>query len=122
MLWLLLAFTSAALLGFYDVCKKHALRGNDVLTVLWLNTLFCSLLFVPAILMSASGYIDSGSMYYVPATSFEEQRYIMLKAVIVLSSWLLWNEMAATYSCRSHQRNKTCHGSGGCDVGFRRTA
>lgn len=88
MLWLLLAFTSAALLGFYDVCKKHALRGNDVLTVLWLNTLFCSLLFVPAILMSASGYIDSGSMYYVPATSFEEQKYIMLKAVIVLSSWL----------------------------------
>ena len=75
-MWLIPAFVSAALLGFYDVCKKHALRGNDVLTVLWLNTLFCSLLFVPAII------------HFMPATSFAEQKYIILKAVIVLSSWL----------------------------------
>ena len=75
-MWLIPAFVSAALLGFYDVCKKHALRGNDVLTVLWLNTLFCSLLFVPAI------------VHFMPATSFAEQKYIILKAVIVLSSWL----------------------------------
>ena len=40
MLWLLLAFTSAALLGFYDVFKKQALNGNAVLPVLFLNTFF----------------------------------------------------------------------------------
>ena len=87
-MWLFLAFTSAALLGFYDVCKKHALQGNAVLTVLWLNTLFCSLLFLPAIVLSAMGVLDSSTPCYVPATTGTEQCYIFLKAIIVLASWL----------------------------------
>ena len=33
-MWLLLAFTSALLLGLYDVAKKQALRDNAVLPVL----------------------------------------------------------------------------------------
>lgn len=48
--WLLLAFLSATLLGFYDVFKKKALQGNAVLPVLFLNTLFCSLIFFPVAL------------------------------------------------------------------------
>ncbi|MBO4906789.1 MAG: DMT family transporter [Bacteroidaceae bacterium] len=87
-MWLILAFTSAALLGLYDVCKKHALRGNVVLTVLWLNTLFCSLLFLPSIVLSATSHIAENTLLYVPATTWMEQRLIMLKAVIVLSSWI----------------------------------
>lgn len=39
-MWLLLAFCSAALLGFYDVFKKKSLANNAVLPVLGLNTLF----------------------------------------------------------------------------------
>ena len=39
-MWLALAFLSAALLGLYDVSKKQALRGNAVIPVLFLNTLF----------------------------------------------------------------------------------
>ena len=46
-MWLLLAFCSAALLGFYDVFKKKSLNGNAVLPVLALNTLFSSLIFIP---------------------------------------------------------------------------
>ena len=52
-MWLLLAFTSALLLGLYDVAKKQALRDNAVLPVLLLNTLFSSLLFLPTILSTA---------------------------------------------------------------------
>ena len=33
-MWLLLAFLSATLLGFYDVFKKKALKDNAVLPVL----------------------------------------------------------------------------------------
>ena len=51
-MWLLLAFCSAALLGFYDVFKKKSLNGNAVLPVLALNTLFSSLIFIPFILIS----------------------------------------------------------------------
>ena len=45
MAWLFLAFLSATLLGFYDSCKKEALNGNAVIPVLFLNTLFSSLIF-----------------------------------------------------------------------------
>ena len=40
-MWILLAFISATLLGLYDTSKKYSLRGNDVIPVLFLNTLFC---------------------------------------------------------------------------------
>lgn len=51
-MWLILAFTSAALLGLYDVAKKQAVKNNAVPTVLLLNTLFSSLLFLPVIISS----------------------------------------------------------------------
>ena len=54
-MWLALAFLSAALLGFYDVFKKQSLKNNAVIPVLFLNTLFCSLIFLPFIVLSACG-------------------------------------------------------------------
>lgn len=44
-MWLLLAFLSATLLGFYDVFKKQSLKDNAVLPVLFLNTFFPVLSF-----------------------------------------------------------------------------
>ena len=38
-MWLILAFLSAFLLGFYDVFKKKSLRENAVIPVLLLNTM-----------------------------------------------------------------------------------
>ena len=87
-MWLLLAFTSAALLGFYDVFKKQALKDNAVVPVLTLNTLFCSLIFLPFVVLSAMGHISEASIFYVPVCGWEVHKYIVLKAVIVLSSWL----------------------------------
>ena len=77
MSWLLFAFLSATLLGFYDVCKKRALRENAVVPVLFLNTLFCSLIFLPVALRPD-----------VPFGGWAVQKYIVLKSLIVLSSWL----------------------------------
>ena len=75
-MWLLLAFLSATLLGFYDVFKKKSLKDNAVLPVLFLNTLFSSLIFLPFILLSAfvPGVLE-GTMFDVP--------------VVVLSLWIL---------------------------------
>ena len=50
-MWILLAFVSATLLGLYDTSKKFSLRGNDVIPVLFLNTLFCSAIFLPLIVI-----------------------------------------------------------------------
>lgn len=87
-MWLILAFLSATLLGFYDVFKKMALRGNAVIPVLFLNTLFCSLIFIPFIVASATGVLATDSLFYVPACGWEVHKYIVLKSFIVLSSWL----------------------------------
>ncbi|MBQ0050406.1 MAG: DMT family transporter [Bacteroidales bacterium] len=88
MTWLLYAFLSAALLGLYDVCKKHALRNNAVIPVLLLNTVFCSLIFLPMVLLSAQGAIGEGSLFYIPQADWHVQRYVLLKSCIVLSSWI----------------------------------
>lgn len=86
-MWALLAFMSAALLGCYDFFKKISLKDNSVLAVLFLNTLFSSLLFSPFILLSRIGVVVSGPLY-VPVIDSETHLLLLLKAVIVLSSWL----------------------------------
>lgn len=88
-MWLLLAFLSAALLGFYDVFKKKSLKDNAVLPVLFLNTLFSSLIFLPFILLSAwMPDLLAGSMFYVPVAGWEVHKFIIIKSFIVLSSWI----------------------------------
>lgn len=71
-MWLLLAFLSATLLGFYDVFKKKALKDNAVLPVLFFNTLFSSLIFLPFILLSAfAPGVLGGTMLDVPVVGWE---------------------------------------------------
>ncbi|MDR0988616.1 MAG: DMT family transporter [Prevotellaceae bacterium] len=87
-MWLLFAFLSAALLGFYDVFKKQSLQNNAVLPVLFLNTLFSSALFVPFILAGRFTTILSGTPFHVPSVGAETHLFILLKSFIVLSSWI----------------------------------
>jgi drug/metabolite transporter (DMT)-like permease len=87
-MWLILAFLSAALLGFYDSFKKKALRDNAVIPVLFLNTLFSSLIFLPFILLSAKSHLLDGSIFHVASGGWDVHKYILLKSCIVLSSWI----------------------------------
>ena len=88
-MWLLLAFCSAALLGFYDVFKKKSLNNNAVLPVLGLNTLFSSLIFLPFILISAfAPSLLNSTIFYVPEAGWDVHKFIILKSFIVLSSWI----------------------------------
>lgn len=89
MLWLGLAFLSATLLGFYDVFKKQSLKENAVIPVLFLNTLFSSLIFLPFILFSLrEGSALEDTIFYVPTAGWDVHRYVVLKSLIVLSSWI----------------------------------
>lgn len=87
MTWLLLAFLSAALLGFYDAFKKEALRENAVIPVLFLNTLFSSIIFLPFIILSGQTEILDNTIFHVASGGWEMHKYIVLKSLIVLSSW-----------------------------------
>lgn len=89
MMWLTLAFTSAALLGLYDAAKKKALTGNAVLPVLLFNTLFSTLLFLPMI-VAAEGGFDwfDGTILAMPQGDASAHVKVLIKAIIVLTSWI----------------------------------
>lgn len=80
---------SAALLGCYDSFKKQALFDNAVIPVLFLNTLFSSLIFLPCIILSSTSDILDGGIFHVASGGWDMHKYIVLKALIVLSSWIL---------------------------------
>ena len=74
-MWWLLAFGSAALLGGYDSFKKISLKDNAVIPVLFLNTVFCALIFSPWLF--ETGFYGWGV-----------QIFILWKSALVLSSWM----------------------------------
>ena len=90
-MWLLLAFLSATLLGFYDVSKKAALKDNAVLPVLLLNTLFSTLIFSPVILdgLTGAGWFK-GTMFDTSDVTgnLKAHLLVIIKSVIVLTSWI----------------------------------
>lgn len=88
-MWLSLAFASAALLGLYDAAKKKALTGNAVLPVLLLNTFFCSLFFLPAILSAECGFgWFDGTVIESSCGTLRAHGLVVLKSAIVLTSWI----------------------------------
>lgn len=81
--WIILAMVSSACLGFYDIFKKISLKGNNVLMVLMLNTLFGTLYLSPVII----GNIAEGHLG--PGNTLAGNMMIVVKAIIVLGSWVL---------------------------------
>ncbi|MEM8866995.1 MAG: DMT family transporter [Verrucomicrobiota bacterium] len=55
MSWVALSLLSALLLGLYDLAKKHALRENAVLPVLFFGVLASAAVWLPLVLMSSLG-------------------------------------------------------------------
>lgn len=88
-MWVYLAFLSALMLGLYDVAKKRSLKENAVLPVLWLNTLFSTLIFTPALLdsMVGGGWLE-GTLFATTSGSWHDHGVVFLKAVMVLASWI----------------------------------
>ena len=84
-MWLALAFLSAALLGLYDTAKKASLKDNAVIPVLFLNTVFSTLIFSPFIIQSIAG---DGSASVGAADALRAHLLTFAKSCIVLSSWL----------------------------------
>ena len=91
-MWLILAFVSATMLGFYDASKKASLKGNAVLPVLLLNTIFSTIIFSPFLLDYIGGFgWFSGTFADTASGASNELRahlLVVLKAFIVLSSWI----------------------------------
>lgn len=82
-MWILLAITSSLCLGVYDIFKKLSLTDNNVLSVLFLNTLFGAMLMSPV----WCGAMFDGTFGF--AGGVADHCMILLKSVIVLASWVM---------------------------------
>lgn len=88
-MWLLLAFISALFLGAYDVFKKVSLQGNAVIPVILTSICFSSVILLPFLIISQFfPLLLEGSIFFVPQVDFRTHLFLILKAVIVLTSWL----------------------------------
>ncbi len=89
-MWAFAGLVSAVFLGIYDIFKKTSLNGNAVMPVLFFSTLTSTVIFLPVV---------TGSVFYpetfhslglfAPKLSFAEHLQVLLKAAIVISSWIL---------------------------------
>lgn len=79
--WVLPILGSACVLGVYDVFKKHAVRGNSVIPVLFLATLSGSLFFLllTAVKMSCTPVVF--------VWKWEVLFLVFLKSLLVSASW-----------------------------------
>lgn len=87
-MWYVLALASAFCLGFYDVLRKYSLRDNAVLPVLLCSTLASSVMMSPMLIGSMLGIISPDSWLYIPQITLHQHLMLMIKAVIVLTSWI----------------------------------
>ena len=87
-MWLSLSLLSALFLGIYDVAKKYSLNGNAVFPVLFFSTLTTTLLFIPLLVASQTGWINSGSLFHVPLINNQAHMLLVIKSAIVLTSWI----------------------------------
>ena len=88
-MWLFLAFVSAILLGSYEVFKKVSLEKNAVIPVIFVSILFSCLTLAPFLILSEFfPETLKGSVFFVPRVDFHAHMLFVLKAAIVLTSWL----------------------------------
>lgn len=78
--WLLPILLSAFGLGFYDLCKKHAVRDNPIMPVLFLATLCGSTFFVLAVVVTG----ELGSVLFCGTRTW---LLTFAKALLVAASW-----------------------------------
>ena len=78
--WLPLILFSAFCLGFYDLCKKHAVRDNPIMPVLFLATLCGSTFFV-------LGTIAAGKLGEVLFCGPRIGLFVLAKSLLVAASW-----------------------------------
>jgi len=89
-MWMYLGLLAALFLGLHNLCKKHAVQGNDVFPVL-LGTITAGfLMLLPFFIISyfAPKYaLEIG--FYITKIPWKTHGFIILKSMIMASSWIL---------------------------------
>lgn len=89
-MWMYLGLLAALFLGLHNLCKKHAVQGNEVFPVL-LGTVSSGFIFIASFYLLAKVYPDYAlnNGYYFQDISYKTHAYIFVKSAIMASSWVL---------------------------------
>jgi len=87
--WMILSLCSAVFLGFYEIAKKAAVRGNAVPPVLFFNVLTSAILWLPLLIVS---HVARDQMPFerlvVEPISWPDHGLLFVKSLIAGSSWI----------------------------------
>src|SRR5690554_2161477 len=89
-MWMYLGLLAALFLGLHNLCKKHAVQGNEVFPVL-LGTISSGFLLLLPIYFGSIFYADEmlHSVFYISDIPWETHGFIVVKSAIMAASWVL---------------------------------
>jgi drug/metabolite transporter (DMT)-like permease len=89
MSWVLLSLCSALCLGLYDLAKKHAVKDNAVLPVLFFGVVTSALIWAPFVIWShLSPETYPSPTFLVDAIKPAEHLLLLAKSALVGASWI----------------------------------
>ena len=89
-MWMYLGLLAALFLGLHNLCKKHAVQGNEVFPVL-LGTISAGFLLLLPFYIGSIFYPEYMTKigFYVTSISWKIHGFIIIKSMIMASSWVL---------------------------------
>ena len=89
-MWMYLGLFAALFLGLHNLCKKHAVKDNEVFPVL-LGTILSGFVFVATFYFIPVFYPDYAvnNNYIFQKISYNTHGFIFIKSLIMTSSWVL---------------------------------
>ncbi|MBD0831986.1 DMT family transporter [Aestuariibaculum sediminum] len=89
-MWMYLGLLAALFLGLHNLCKKHAVQGNEVFPVLFGTISAGLLLLVPFFVLSLfAPEIVKNIDLYIASVPLATHGFILIKSCIMAASWVL---------------------------------
>lgn len=89
-MWIYLGLLAALFLGLHNLCKKHAVQGNEVFPVLLgtvISGFVCIASFYVLSIIFPNYAVDNG--FNFEKISYQKHLYIFLKSAIMSATWIL---------------------------------
>ncbi|MEP5341337.1 MAG: EamA family transporter [Algibacter sp.] len=89
-MWMYLGLLSALFLGLHNLCKKHAVQGNEVFPVL-LGTITSGFLLILPFFIGSIYFPEFTKSigFYIVDISWSTHGFICIKSMIMAASWVL---------------------------------
>lgn len=89
-MWMYLGLLAALFLGLHNLCKKHAVQGNEVFPVL-LGTVTSSFIFLLPFFIGSIYFPEftKNLGFFIEPIPWETHGFIFIKSAIMASSWVL---------------------------------